>query len=89
MVQVGNSFLDEYPDTWVLINNGRYLAVDLKPDEVLRLHRHAHACFGFCPLPEDKPVIETRSRTEERQPDAAMLPLVSAVSQAVSAAWRR
>lgn len=80
VLQVGNSCLDEYPDTRVLINKGRCLAVDLKPAEVRRLHRHADAFFGVCQLPDDRAGIEATSSTG-RQADRSRLPWVSAVWQ--------
>ncbi len=34
VVQVGNAFIDEFPEFRVVINKGRYLAVDLTPQEI-------------------------------------------------------
>ena len=80
VVQVGNAFINEYPDARVVVNKGRYLAVDLTVREVAQLRRHDDGCFGFCTLPEDSAVIATRAPSR-RQADAAILPLVNAVSQ--------
>lgn len=79
VVQVGNAFVDEFPDARVVINKGRYLAVDLTPGEVQGIQGHDDACFGICPLPLDAVVLDTRPRTQ-RQPDAAIATLVALVS---------
>ncbi|MDB5886230.1 MAG: hypothetical protein JWR74_2401, partial [Polaromonas sp.] len=80
VVQVGNAFVNEFPDARVVINKGRYLAVDLRPEEVKDIQSHEDACFGFCALPEDAVVLDTRALTR-RQPDPEIAPLVAMVSQ--------
>ena len=81
VVQTGNAFLSEFPRARVVLNKGRHLAVDLTADEVADLQQHNDACFGFCPLPEDSSVVETRARSA-RQADPAIAALVAMVSQA-------
>ena len=80
VVQVGNAFVDEFPDARLVINKGRYLAVELRPEEVKDIQAHEDACFGLCTLPEDAVVLETRARTR-RQSDPGIAPLVALVSQ--------
>jgi Peptidase family M28/Repeat of unknown function (DUF346) len=80
VAQVGNAFLDEFPDARVIVNKGRYLAVDLTPDQWARARRHSeHACFACIPLPQDTTVFGTRTRSS-RQPDPAIASLVAQVS---------
>ncbi|WP_298234781.1 M28 family metallopeptidase [uncultured Azohydromonas sp.] len=82
VVQVGNAFIDEFPAARVLINKGRYLAVDLTPAEVRALRAHEDACFSFCPLPEDAVVLRTLEAGQRREPDPALAPFVAEVSEA-------
>jgi len=81
VVQVGNSFLNEFPDSRVIINKGRYLAVDLTSQEIARIHAHGHSCFGMKPLPECSAVITTLAPTR-RLRDPALAALVSGLSRA-------
>ena len=81
VVQVGNAFVNEFPDARVLVNKGRYLAVDLTPPELQAIRDHGDACFGLCPLPQDVVVLGLRPPSR-RQPDPAIAALVGTVSQA-------
>ena len=80
VVQAGNAFLYEFPWARVAVNKGRYLAVDLTAREAEDIRHHHGACFGFCPLPENTVVLETKARIQ-RQPDPGIAPLVAMVSQ--------
>ena len=66
VVQVGNSFLSHFTWARVVINKGRYLAVDLTDKEVEDIE-HEPACFGLCPLPENTTIFEVQKQTK-RQP---------------------
>jgi peptidase M28-like protein/repeat uncharacterized protein DUF346 len=79
VVQVGNAFLSQFPWARVVVNKGRYLAVDLTAKEVESIEKEP-ACFGFCPLPENTFAFETRERTQ-RQPVPEIAALVAFVSQ--------
>lgn len=81
VVQVGNSFLEEFPDSRVIVNKGRYLAVDLTSQEIARIHDHGHTCFGMKPLPECSAAITTLTPTR-RERDLALATLVSGLSRA-------
>ena len=80
VVQVGNAFLSHFPWARVVVNKGRYLAVDLTAQEIEHIQQEP-ACFGFCPLAENTIAFETRKRTQRPQvPEIAVL--VATVSQA-------
>ena len=79
VVQAGNAFLSHFPWARVVVNKGRYLAVDLTAKEVESIKQEP-ACFGFCPLAENTTVFETRERTQ-RQPNSQIAALVATVSQ--------
>ena len=79
VVQAGNAFLAEFPTTRVVINNGRYLAVDLTLEELARVQGHGGACFGIRRLPEDMAAVTTVTPTR-RAVDPVIAQLVSQVS---------
>ena len=80
VVQVGNAFLSHFPWARVVVNKGRYLAVDLTAKEVEHIKKEP-ACFGFCLLAKNTIAFETRERTQ-RQPIPEIAALVATVSQA-------
>src|SRR5687767_13985288 len=79
VVQNGNAFLSHFPWVRVVVNKGRHLVVNLTSKQVKDIGKEP-ACFGMCPLPENKVVFETCKRTQRQQaPEIAAL--VSMVSQ--------
>jgi hypothetical protein len=60
VVQVGNRFQAEHPDVPVLYSNGRYLLVDLSPEEAAR--RSRSACYAIQPVSLPQVVYEQRAR---------------------------
>lgn len=78
VVQAGNAFLAEFPETRVLVNKGRYLAVDLTLEELARVQDHGKTCFGIRRLPEDTAVVTTLTPTR-RAADPSIAQLVSQV----------
>jgi Peptidase family M28/Repeat of unknown function (DUF346) len=83
VVQVGNSFLSRFPSAHVVINKGRYLAIDLTAKEIKDIERE-RACFGFCPLATNTVVFETRERTQRQQ-----VPMIAALVANISEAQFR
>ena len=83
VVQVGNSFLSHFTHARVVINKGRYLAVDLTAKEVEDIEQKP-ACFGICPLPENTTIFEVQKRIK-RQPVPKIDSLVAMVSQTLLA----
>ncbi|HRO15562.1 MAG TPA: M28 family metallopeptidase [Paracoccus sp. (in: a-proteobacteria)] len=78
VVQAGNAFLAEFPESRVLVNKGRYLAVDLTLEELARVQEHGETCFGIRRLPEDAAVVTTLAPTR-RAADPSIARLVSQV----------
>jgi hypothetical protein len=66
VVQVGNSFLSRFPRARVVINKGRYPAIDLTANEIKDIECE-RACFGFCPVATNTVVFETRERIQRQQ----------------------
>lgn len=82
VVQSGNAFRDEFPDIPVILDHGRYLAVELSDDAVDRLSAGNVAAFGFSPLPHNSAVVRPapRSGRRLRAVDSAMTVLADQVS---------
>ena len=82
VVQAGNSFREQFPDIPVIIDHGRYLAVELSDEAVFRLSRTNAACVGFAALPHNSSVVLPVRRPGQRRraKDPAMEVLASQVS---------
>ncbi|WP_051973558.1 M28 family metallopeptidase [Cryobacterium sp. MLB-32] len=82
VVQAGNIFRDEFPDIPVILDKGRYLAVELSDAAVARLSAGNPAEFGFAPLPHNTAVVKEVLRAEHplRTIDPAMTMLAAQVS---------
>ncbi|SFN48613.1 M28 family metallopeptidase, partial [Mycetocola miduiensis] len=57
--QAGDSFLSEFPEARVAVDNGRYLVVSLTNDERAKAEQANSACFGVSPVPENSHVLRT------------------------------
>ena len=60
VVQVGNRFQAEHPDVPVLYSNGRYLLVEMSPEEVAT--RSRSACYAVQPVSLPQVVYDERAR---------------------------
>ena len=88
VIQNGRQFQQEHPEVPVLVDQGRYLVVDLDPAEAGRIvepsERHV-PCFGVRPLPANTVVFAQRPPAPERA-RAVAEPRVAAVSRDAFAA---
>lgn len=81
VVQNGRLFQQENPDARVLVDRGRFLLVELDPDQARRLEGKGETCYGVQPLGENEVVFEVRDRgTERAAPVAWIQDLVDKVS---------
>jgi hypothetical protein len=81
VVQNGRLFQQENPDARVLVDRGRFLLVELDPDQVHRLEGKAETCYGVQPLGENEVVFDVRDWGSERAaPVAWIQDLVDKVS---------
>ena len=76
-------FLSHFAWARVVVNKGRYLAVDLTDKEVDDI-QHEPACFGLCPLPENTSIFEVKKQTK-KQSSSKITSLVVMVSQTLFA----
>jgi hypothetical protein len=67
VVQKGRFFQQQYPDVPVLLDKGRYLAVQLSPEERAKVDTERSSCFGICPLPANTVVFDVRPRPSARE----------------------
>ncbi len=67
VVQKGRLFQQQYPDVSVLLDKGRYLAVQLSPEERAKVDTKRGSCFGICPLPANTVVFDVRPRPSARE----------------------
>lgn len=58
VIQTGRSFLDTYPDVRMVIDKGRYLMVDLLPEEVRRFSESKDDWWTMRPLPMDSVIMD-------------------------------
>lgn len=63
VVQKGRLFQQEHPEVPVLHDRGRFLVVDLEPDEAQRLGQQEEPCWAIEPLGENRVVFLERART--------------------------
>ncbi|TDW29989.1 M28 family metallopeptidase [Cryobacterium psychrophilum] len=57
VVQAGNSFREEFPEVPVILDRGRYLAVELSDEEFMRASVGNPAHFGVRPLPQNSSIV--------------------------------
>ncbi|MDH6238311.1 M28 family metallopeptidase [Cryobacterium sp. CG_9.6] len=82
VVQSGNSFRENFPGIRVIVDCGRYLAVELSDDEVLAVSHGSGADYGVEPLPPNVTVVvEARhAGRRARTTDLALTVLADQVS---------
>jgi len=66
VVQNGRLFQQEHPDVPVILDRGRFLLVELDPEQARLLEGKSATCYGVLPLREDQVVFDVRDRTAER-----------------------
>src|SRR5262245_23872241 len=64
VVQVGNRFEAEHPDVLVVYRKGRYLLVDIDPQDARA--RTRNACYAIQPVLRSQVVYEDRARVDAR-----------------------
>jgi hypothetical protein len=81
VVQNGRLFQQENPDARVLVDRGRFLLVELDPDQAHRLEGKGETCYGVQPLGENEVVFDVRDRgTKHAAPVAWIKDLVESVA---------
>lgn len=83
VVQTGNAFREEFPDIPVILDKGRYLAVELSDAAVAKLSAGNSACYGFSPLPQNSAVVMEAPRAGRRL--RAVDPALTVLADQVSA----
>lgn len=81
VVQKGNLFRRENPNVSVLYDKGRYLIVDLEPEEARRLDQTDRPCYSIRPLQDNQVVFEYHTPGARR---AVPVPWVQALVDKVS-----
>ncbi len=84
VVQNGRQFQQHHPEVPVLHDRGRFLLVQLDPEEARKLKRKDKTCYGVLPLADGDVVFEERPRVARRGPaavDAAVKALVDLASE--------
>ena len=83
VVQKGRLFQQEYPNTPVLLDKGRYLAVRLAPEQAKRIGRRAEPCFALSPLKANSVIFDVQDRAAMRGTSVAWVQnLVDSVGRA-------
>jgi hypothetical protein len=72
VVQNGRQFQQHHPEVPVLHDRGRFLLVQLDPEEAKKLKRKDKTCYGILPLADGDVVFEERPRAARRGPPAAV-----------------
>ncbi len=62
VVQNGRQFQEHHPDVPVLHDRGRFLLVQLDPEEARKLKKKDKTCYGILPLADGQVVFDERSR---------------------------
>lgn len=86
VIQTGRSFLDTYPDVRIVIDKGRYLVVDLLPEEVRRFSESKDDWWTMRPLPMDSVIMDI-IKPVARAFTPAMNANVEAVSQSTYSSY--
>jgi hypothetical protein len=83
VVQNGRLFQGEHPEVPVLVDRGRFLVVDLAPEEARRLREGSVTAYSVAPLAENPVVFETRAAPAARRAPAPWVQaLVGAIDRA-------
>ena len=86
VIQVGAAFQHDYPAAKIILDQGRYLVVDLAPTEVAQLNSHEETCWALRPLPRNSVIVETLSPTT-RDAVPWVQALVAQLAQPTYGAW--
>jgi hypothetical protein len=66
VTQIGNLFQQKHPDARVILNKGRYLAVDLDPKVARRFAAEDPRCYSVQPVGAIRVVFDTRAPSAKR-----------------------
>jgi len=86
VIQTGRSFLDTYPDVRIVIDKGRYLVVDLLPEEVRRFSEGKDDWWTMRPLPMDSVIMDV-IKPVARAAAPGMQAHIEAVSQSTYSSY--
>ena len=81
VVQNGRLFQQHHPEVPVLHDRGRFLLVNIDPDQARELADKNETCYGIFPLEEDQVVFDSRAQAARRAaPVAFVQNLVNKIS---------
>jgi Peptidase family M28 len=81
VVQNGRQFQEHNPNVPVLHDRGRFLLVQLDPEEAKKLQRKDKTCYGVLPLADGDVVFDERARTAGRAPVSFVQGLVDLATE--------
>jgi hypothetical protein len=82
VVQHGRLFQQHHPEVPVLHDRGRFLLVQVDPEQVRRLQAEGETCYGIMPLAGDEAVFEEPGRAAARAPAPFIQALVNNLARA-------
>lgn len=82
VVQNGRQFQQHHPEVPVLHDRGRFLLVQLDPDQAQKLRRKSETCYGIVPLEDEQVVFEERAPEAGRAPVPFIRALVDQAKRA-------
>lgn len=82
VVQHGRLFQQHHPDVPVLHDRGRFLLVQVDPEQARRLQAEGETCYGLMPLARDQVVFEEPDRAAARAPTPFIQALANNLTRA-------
>lgn len=82
VVQNGRQFQEHHPDVPVLHDRGRFLLVQLDPEEARKLKKKDKTCYGILPLADGQVVFDEPARVAARAPVSFIQGLVDLATEA-------
>ena len=79
VMQVGNSFQRKYPNIPVVLEKGRYLAVDVTSEQLIEMDKNDENCWMLRPLPPNQVILDI-IRPERRE----VVPWIHSLAESVS-----
>jgi hypothetical protein len=81
VVQNGRQFQEHHPEVPVLHDRGRFLLVQLDPEEAKKLKRKDKTCYGILPLADGQVVFDEPARAAARAPVSFIQGLVDLATE--------
>ena len=86
VIQIGRAFQDTFPEARIVIDKGRYLVVDLLPEEVSRFAESKDDWWTVRPFPVDSVIMDI-IKPEARMAVPEMQAYVNAISQSTYSSY--